>query len=155
MARLLADRAASTLLPTLGTFLDCAGDVRRTATELRVHRTTLYHRLSRVEQISGLSLRDGRDRLLMHLTMRLHHMYGTPRRPGLPTDAGRVCERTRVFTLAVSLGSVESLIEHPARMTHCTTAGTPVGVSDSLRRLSIGLEDCDELIANLVQALAD
>lgn len=69
--------------------------------------------------------------------------------------AGRVCERTRVFTLAVSLGSVESLIEHPARMTHCTTAGTPVGVSDSLLRLSIGLEDCDELIADLVQALAE
>ncbi len=69
--------------------------------------------------------------------------------------AGRVCERTRVFTLAVSLGSVESLIEHPARMTHCTTAGTPVGVSDSLVRLSIGLEDCAELIADLAQALAD
>src|SRR5713226_8384857 len=74
-------------LPTLGTFLDCAGDVRRTAAELRVNRTTLYHRLSRVEQISGLSLRDGRDRLLMHLTLRLHHMYGAPRRPSLPTDA--------------------------------------------------------------------
>ena len=68
--------------------------------------------------------------------------------------ASRVCERTRVFTLAVSLGSVESLIEHPARMTHCTTAGTPVGVSDSLLRLSIGLEDCDELIADLAEALA-
>ena len=52
-----------------------------------------------------------------------------------------------------SLGSVESLIEHPARMTHCTSAGTPVGVSDSLLRLSIGLEDCDELIADLDQAL--
>jgi cystathionine beta-lyase/cystathionine gamma-synthase len=67
--------------------------------------------------------------------------------------AGAVCERTRVFTLAVSLGSVESLIEHPARMTRCTTAGTPVGVSDTLLRLSIGLEDCGELIADLGQAL--
>ena len=67
--------------------------------------------------------------------------------------AGRVCERTRVFTLAVSLGCVESLIEQPARMTLCTTAGTAVGVSDSLLRLSIGLEDCDELIADLAQAL--
>lgn len=65
-----------------------------------------------------------------------------------------VCERARVFTLAVSLGSVESLIEHPARMTHCTTAGIPVGVSDSLLRLSIGLEDCDEWIADLEHALA-
>ncbi len=86
-ARLLADPAASTLLPTLGTFLDCAGDVRRTAAELRVHRTTLYHRLSRVEQISGLSLRDGRDRLLIHLALRMYHMYGAPRRQGLATDA--------------------------------------------------------------------
>ncbi|MFD3924619.1 cystathionine gamma-synthase [Streptomyces sp. NPDC058614] len=67
--------------------------------------------------------------------------------------AGLVCERTEVFTLAVSLGSVESLIEHPARMTHCTTAGTAVGVDDALLRLSIGLEDCDELIADLDRAL--
>ena len=65
-----------------------------------------------------------------------------------------MCERTRLFTLAVSLGSVESLIEQPARMTHCTTAGTPAGVSDSLLRLSIGLEDCADLIADLDQALA-
>jgi cystathionine gamma-synthase len=49
---------------------------------------------------------------------------------------------------------VESLIEQPARMTHCTTAGTPVSVSDCLLRLSVGLEDCDELIADLGQALA-
>jgi cystathionine gamma-synthase len=68
-------------------------------------------------------------------------------------SAGRVCERTRVFTLAVSLGSVESLIEHPARMTHCTTAGSALGVDESLLRLSIGLEDCDELISDLAHAL--
>ncbi|HEX3963730.1 MAG TPA: PLP-dependent transferase [Trebonia sp.] len=73
---------------------------------------------------------------------------------GGPDAAVRVCERTEVFTLAVSLGSVESLIEDPARMTHCTTAGNPVSVSDSLLRLSVGLEDCDELIADLGQALA-
>lgn len=84
-ARLLADPAAATLLPTLGTFLDCAGDVQRTAAELRIHRATLYHRLSRIEQLSGLSLRDGRDRLLMHLALRLHDMYGAPR---LATDDG-------------------------------------------------------------------
>ena len=85
-ARLLADPAAATLLPTLGTFLDCAGDVQRAAAELRVHRATLYNRLSRVEQISGLNLRDGRDRLLMHLALRLHHMYGASQRPVLATD---------------------------------------------------------------------
>ena len=64
VARLLADPSATVLLPTLGAFLDCAGEVQRTAAQLRVHRTTLYYRLSRIEQISGLSLRDGRDRLL-------------------------------------------------------------------------------------------
>ena len=46
------------------------------------------------------------------------------------------------------------LIEQPARMTHCTTAGTPLSISDCLLRLSVGLEDCDELIADLGQALA-
>jgi cystathionine gamma-synthase len=54
---------------------------------------------------------------------------------------------------ALSLGSVESLIEQPARMTHCTTAGSPLGVDASLLRLSIGLQDCDELIADLDHAL--
>jgi len=83
VARLLADPAAPVLLPTLSTFLDCAGEAQRTAAQLRVHRTTLYYRLSRIEQISGLSLRDGRDRLLAHLALRLHHRYGTPT---LPTD---------------------------------------------------------------------
>jgi cystathionine gamma-synthase len=68
--------------------------------------------------------------------------------------AGKVCERTEVFSLAVSLGGVESLIEQPARMTHCTTAGSPFGVDSSLLRLSVGLEDCDELIADLEHALA-
>jgi PucR C-terminal helix-turn-helix domain len=43
-----------------------------------VHRTTLYHRLNRVEQVSGLSLRDGRDRLLLHLALRLSDRYGAP-----------------------------------------------------------------------------
>jgi hypothetical protein len=87
VARLLADPAAPTLLPTLGTFLDYAGDVQRTAAQLRVHRTTLYYRLNRAEQISGLSLRDGRDRLLLHLVIRLRQMYGPALRPPVPTDA--------------------------------------------------------------------
>jgi hypothetical protein len=78
VARLLADPAGPALLPTLSTFLDCAGEAQRTAARLRIHRTTLYYRLSRIEQISGLSLRDGRDRLLAHLALRLHHLYGAP-----------------------------------------------------------------------------
>lgn len=83
IARLLADPSAPVLLPTLSAFLDCAGEAQRAAAQLRVHRTTLYYRLSRIEKVSGLSLRDGRDRLLAHLALRLQHLYGTP---AIPTD---------------------------------------------------------------------
>ncbi|MBK9178065.1 MAG: cystathionine gamma-synthase [Acidimicrobiales bacterium] len=65
-----------------------------------------------------------------------------------------VCGRTRLFTLAESLGAVESLIEHPYRMTHSSTADSPVAVDPSLVRLSVGLEDVDDLLADLHQALA-
>jgi PucR C-terminal helix-turn-helix domain/GGDEF-like domain len=87
VTRLLTDPAAAALLPTLDTYLDCACDVRRTAAELRIHRATLYYRLSRIEQICGLSLRDGRDRLLAHLALRLRRLYGPPPRKvlGFPT----------------------------------------------------------------------
>jgi hypothetical protein len=81
IARLLADPSASVLLPTLSAFLDCAGEAQRTAARLQVHRTTLYYRLSRIEQISGLSLRDGRDRLLAHLALRLCQLHGAPAVP--------------------------------------------------------------------------
>ncbi|QXG77068.1 cystathionine gamma-synthase [Modestobacter sp. L9-4] len=65
----------------------------------------------------------------------------------------RVCERTRVFTLAESLGGVESLIEHPHRMTHASAAGSPLEVPADLVRLSVGIEDVDDLLADLDQAL--
>lgn len=74
VAALLADPSAAVLVPTVETYLDCAGDAQRTARELCVHRTTLYYRLGRVEQISGLSLRDGRDRLLLHLVLGLRRL---------------------------------------------------------------------------------
>jgi len=61
--------------------------------------------------------------------------------------------KTRLFTLAESLGAVESLIEHPARMTHASAAGSPLAVDPSLVRLSVGLETIDDLIADLEQAL--
>jgi len=64
-----------------------------------------------------------------------------------------VC-RTRVFTLAESLGGVESLIEHPGRMTHASVAGSPLEVPADLVRLSVGIEDLDDLLADLDQALA-
>ena len=67
--------------------------------------------------------------------------------------AVRTCGRTRVFTLAESLGGVESLIEHPARMTHASVADSPLAVPGDLIRLSVGIEDCDDLIHDLRQAL--
>ncbi|MDI1289435.1 MAG: PLP-dependent transferase, partial [bacterium] len=65
-----------------------------------------------------------------------------------------LCGRTTVFTLAESLGGVESLIEHPARMTHASVAGSPLEVPADLVRLSVGIETVDDLIADLEQALA-
>ncbi len=65
-----------------------------------------------------------------------------------------VCRRTRVFTLAESLGGVESLIEHPGRMTHASVAGSSLEVPADLVRLSVGIETVDDLLADLEQALA-
>jgi cystathionine gamma-synthase len=65
-----------------------------------------------------------------------------------------VCGRTGVFTLGESLGGVESLIEHPARMTHASAAGSPLEVPADLVRLSVGIETVDDLIEDLDQALA-
>ncbi|MCW2534347.1 MAG: Cystathionine gamma-synthase [Modestobacter sp.] len=66
----------------------------------------------------------------------------------------QVCERARLFTLAESLGGVESLIEHPGRMTHASAAGSPLEVPADLVRLSVGIEDVEDLLADLEQALA-
>ncbi len=64
-----------------------------------------------------------------------------------------VCARTKVFTLAESLGAVESLIEHPARMTHASVAGSPLAVDPGLVRLSVGIESEADLLHDLAQAL--
>jgi cystathionine gamma-synthase len=64
-----------------------------------------------------------------------------------------VAAATSLFTLAESLGAVESLIEHPHRMTHASVAGSPLAVDPALLRLSVGLEDADDLIADLQSAL--
>ena len=68
-------------------------------------------------------------------------------------QALQVCERTKVFTLGESLGGVESLIEHPGRMTHASVAGTDLEVPADLIRLSVGIETADDLVADLDQAL--
>ena len=75
-------------------------------------------------------------------------------RVGSRAKALEVCARTRVFTLAESLGGVESLIEHPGQMTHASVAGSPLEVPDDLVRLSVGIEDVADLVADLGQALA-
>ena len=67
--------------------------------------------------------------------------------------AVRTCGRTRLFTLGESLGGVESLIEHPARMTHASVTGSALEVPGDLIRLSVGIEDCDDLLDDLRQAL--
>lgn len=63
------------------------------------------------------------------------------------------CSRTEIFILAESLGGVESLIEHPGAMTHASTAGSQLEVPDDLVRLSVGIEDSTDLLADLRQAL--
>jgi cystathionine gamma-synthase len=65
----------------------------------------------------------------------------------------RVCTATEVFTLAESLGGVESLIEHPGQMTHMSVAGSALQVPDDLVRLSVGIEDVEDLVEDLRSAL--
>ena len=71
-------------------------------------------------------------------------------------EARTMLEHVKIFALAESLGGVESLIEHPAIMTHASVPAEmrkELGISDTLIRLSVGIEDCDDLIADLAQAL--
>ena len=72
---------------------------------------------------------------------------------GGPDAARELCARTEIFILAESLGGVESLIEHPGAMTHASTAGSQLEVPDDLVRLSVGIEDSADLLADLEQAL--
>ncbi|WP_214416463.1 cystathionine gamma-synthase [Sphaerisporangium fuscum] len=68
--------------------------------------------------------------------------------------AVEVCNRAKLFTLGESLGGVESLIEHPGRMTHASAAGSPLEVPADLVRLSVGIETVGDLLEDLTQALA-
>ncbi|MGH3007407.1 MAG: cystathionine gamma-synthase [Gaiellaceae bacterium] len=73
---------------------------------------------------------------------------------GSEEEAVALVARTRVWRLAESLGGVESLIEHPARMTHASTADAPFAAPKNLVRLSVGIESADDLVADLAAALA-
>ena len=69
-------------------------------------------------------------------------------------EAVELVARTKIWKLAESLGGVESLIEHPARMTHASTAEAPFAVPQTLIRLSVGIESAEDLIEDLDAALA-
>jgi cystathionine gamma-synthase len=75
------------------------------------------------------------------------------RATGGPDAAFEICNRARLFLLAESLGGVESLIEHPGKMTHASVAGSPLEVPADLVRLSVGIETVEDLLADLDQAL--
>ena len=64
------------------------------------------------------------------------------------------CRSTKLFCLAESLGGVESLVEHPATMTHVSVSGSALEVPPELVRISVGIEDTEDLIADLEQAIA-
>ena len=68
-------------------------------------------------------------------------------------EALEICRRVKIFTLAESLGGVESLIEHPGKMTHASVAGSSLEVPNDLIRLSVGIEHIEDLIKDLSQAL--
>jgi cystathionine gamma-synthase len=68
--------------------------------------------------------------------------------------AVNICNSAKLFVLGESLGGVESLIEHPGRMTHASAAGSPLEVPADLVRLSVGIETIDDLLGDLEQALA-
>jgi cystathionine gamma-synthase len=75
------------------------------------------------------------------------------RAAGGAEQAIQICNRTKLFILAESLGGVESLIEHPGQMTHLSAAGSPLEVPADLVRLSVGIETVDDLLGDLEQAL--
>jgi cystathionine gamma-synthase len=73
---------------------------------------------------------------------------------GGEAGARKFCESTKLFTLAESLGGVESLVNYPKAMTHASVEGTEIAVDADIVRLSVGLEHSDDLLADLKQALA-
>jgi sugar diacid utilization regulator len=73
---MLSDAANAPLVDTLETYLELAGDARATAEALTLHRATLYHRLNRIEKLTGARLKTGDDRLALHLGLRLARLSG-------------------------------------------------------------------------------
>jgi cystathionine gamma-synthase len=99
----------------------------------------------------GLATHPGHDLATRQMTGAGGMVSFQPR--GGAEAAKRIAEATELFFLAESLGGVESLIEHPGVMTHASVAGTDLEVPDDLLRLSVGIEDVDDLLADLDRAL--
>ena len=74
------------LVGTLDTYLDAAGNVQASAKRLHIHRATLYYRLSRIEELTGMSLADGQDRLALHLGVKLGRLTGAIDTQAAPDD---------------------------------------------------------------------
>ncbi len=108
---------------------------------------------ARVEEVFYPGLADHPGHELATRQMRRFGGMVSFRVAGGERRALSTCERTRVFTLGESLGGVESLVEHPGRMTHASVAGTDLEVPADLVRLSVGIESADDLLADLDQAL--
>jgi cystathionine gamma-synthase len=107
----------------------------------------------RVEQVYYPGLPDHPGHDIATKQMRGFGAMVSFRVAGGEAAALRVAESTQIFTLAESLGGVESLIEHPGRMTHASVAGSPLEVPADLVRLSVGIESGDDLVADLRAAL--
>jgi len=112
--------------------------------------------LTRRPEVSAVhypGLPDHPQRILVERQMRLPGAMLSFQLAGGAAEANRVAGATRVFTLAESLGAVESLVEVPAVMTHASVAGSPLEVPADLVRLSVGIEAAEDLVADLEQAL--
>jgi len=134
-------------IKTLGVRMDRHCDNAERVVELLLHHP-------RVNEVCypGLPLHPGHE--VAAKQMRRFGGMVSLRLAGGEEDALTLCRRTEVFTLGESLGGVESLIEHPGRMTHASVAGSALEVPGDLVRLSVGLEDADDLIADLDRALS-
>ena len=107
-----------------------------------------------VERVYYPGLPEGEAAALVERQMRLPGAMISIELRGGEEAARRMVAATRLFTLAESLGAVESLIEVPAPMTHASVAGSPLAVAPSLVRISVGIENVDDLRADLEAALA-
>jgi cystathionine gamma-lyase len=127
---------------------------RQSASALRIAQWLAEH--SRVERVHYPGLESHPQHALARRQMRAFGAMIAVELAGSGDEARRFLERCQLFTLAESLGGVESLISLPALMTHASTppdVRAALGITDRLVRISIGIEDCDDLIADLHAAL--